>query len=47
MSSRQKAELVSNAKQLAKKEFDRETLIKLLEEWMIEYSKEKTLFNSK
>jgi len=46
MSSIQKAELVTNAQQYAKKEFDRDTLIKLLEKWMMEYSKEKNLFNS-
>jgi hypothetical protein len=47
MQSYEKAAFVTNAKKYAKKEFDRDTLIKLLETWMVEHSKKNTYLKSK
>ena len=47
MPSYEKAAFVTNAKKYAKKEFDRDTLIKLLETWMVEHSKKNTYLKSK
>ena len=38
MTTSQKDNMIMNGKKYAKKEFDRATLIKLLESWMVEYS---------